>query len=252
MTSMTVFVAEDEELAREALVATLARVPGWSVIGAAGDGQAALEACLAEPPDVLLTDIRMPLLDGLELVAALREARPEIAVAFVTAHDVHAIEALRLAAVDYLLKPVAPAELIRCLTRIRDAILRRRGGHAGSDELATLLAQPSVRAERIVVRSAGRIDIVSVREVLAFRVERNYIDIITPNETWVHRETLKSLAARIDASRFVQVNRSVLVAVAHVRRVERDGQGGSVVLEGGLTFPVSRGYLSTLEEALGG
>lgn len=257
MSGPTVYVAEDEPLAREALTAMVEADPYWTLLGSAASGKVALEACLEEPPDVLLTDIRMPRLTGLELAAALRQERPEVLVVFVTAYDQHALEAFRLAAVDYLLKPISEQDLARCLGRVREAVEQRRAAvrlgalRDRADGLDALLAHPPAFAQRIVVRSPGRIDIVPLEEVIAFRVERNYIDVITAQQTWLHRETLKSLSARIDPRRFVRISRSVLVAVPLVRRVERTTTGGgTVVLEGENAFPVARRFLPGLEAAL--
>lgn len=246
------FVAEDEPLACEALVAMIGRIPGWQVAGQAHDGRAALEACLGRPPDVLLTDIRMPVLGGLELVAALRAEGHRVHVVFITAHDAHAVAAFKLAAVDYLLKPVADSELRRCTERlervVRDARALRQIEQTGLDAL--------VRGEpgwirHLVVRSVGKVEIVPLDDVTLLRAEGNYVQVVTPRATWLHRETMRSLAERLDPAAFVQVHRSVIVAVREVRAVERTSSGAVARLAGGESVPVGATFLARLHAALG-
>jgi DNA-binding LytR/AlgR family response regulator len=246
------FVAEDEPLACEALVAMIGRLPGWQVVGRAGDGRAALDACLQRPPDVLFTDIRMPVLGGLELVAALRAEGQRAHVVFITAHDAHAVAAFKLAAVDYLLKPVADAEFRRCIERlelaVRDARTLQQVERTGLDAL--------LRAERgwlrhLVVRSVGKVDIVPLGDVSLLRAEGNYVSVVTAAGTWLHRETMRSLSERLDPAEFVQVHRSVIVAVREVRKVERTSAGALVRLASGESFPVGATFLARLRKVLG-
>lgn len=250
----SVYLAEDEPLARDALLAMFSELPGWRVSGSASDGRAALEDCLRSPPDLLLTDIRMPLLDGLELCAELREASPATQVAFITAHDEHAVSAFRLAAVHYLLKPVTDGELRACLLRVREALHRQRTTRTLDEAGVSLEALLGARREplrQLVVRSVGRVDIVPAAEIVLLRAAGNYVDVVTPTRTWLHRATLQELAGRLDPARFVQVHRSAIVATARVRRLERAGARTRVVLDQGSVLPVSARYLPALERAFG-
>jgi DNA-binding LytR/AlgR family response regulator len=246
------FVAEDEPLAREALVAMIRRLPGWQVIGQAGDGRAALDACLQSPPDVLLTDIRMPVLGGLELVAALRAEGQRVHVVFITAHDTHAVAAFKLAAVDYLLKPVADGEFRRCVERVelavRDARTLQQVEQTG---LEALLRGQRGWLRHLVVRSVGKVEIVPLGDVTLLRAEGNYVSIVTGAGTWLHRETMKSLGERLDPAEFVQVHRSVIVAVRAIRSVERTSAGAQVRLASGDSVPVGATFLARLYDVLG-
>jgi two-component system LytT family response regulator len=243
--SVRVFVAEDEPLAREALLALLGRTPGWEVLGAAGDGRAALEACLRDPPDVLLTDIRMPVLGGLELAAALRAEASRTQIVFITAYDAHAVEAFRLAAVDYLLKPVADADFRRCLERLEGTVRDART-LARVDEL---LARERGWLTHLVVRSVGRVDVVPLAEVTLLRAEGNYVQVITRRGAFLHRETMRSLEQRLDPDAFVQVHRSVIVPVREVRSLLR--APARICLADGSEVPVSASHLARLEQLLG-
>ena len=237
---ITVFVAEDESLARQALVAMLAGLPDWHVIGAASDGRAALEACLAQPPDVLLSDIRMPILGGLDLVRELNAHGHNPATAFVTAHDTHAIEAFRLAAIDYLLKPITDADFARTTARLAKVVHDARAG------AAVRLRLDGLHASQLVIRSVGRIDVVPLADVVLLRAEGNYVDVVTKTGSWLHRETLKSLRERLAPAEFLQVHRSVIVARRELRGLER----GEARLADGRLVPVGPSYLAAVEQAL--
>ncbi len=248
--TFTAYVAEDEPLAREALVAMFRKTQRWRVTGTASDGKAALIDCLREPPDLLVTDIRMPQLDGLELCAALHAERSRTAFVFVTAHAEHGVQAFRLAALDYLLKPISDADFARCLDRVESSLRSRLAldhlGEAGvtADELLRL---GGGNVQRLVIRSVGRVDIVPLRDVVAFKAERNYVDVVTDARTWMHRETMKSLADRLDKRTFIQVHRSVIVAVARVRGIERSGLRTNVLVDTGERYPVGASFLPAVE-----
>lgn len=249
-----VYVAEDEDIAREALVQMLGAMRGWHLVGSADNGRRALEECLEHRPDVLVTDIRMPLLNGLELCAALRLQCPAMHFVFVTAYSEHAVEAFGLAAADYLLKPVSNADLQRCIDRVQEAV---RSQHAlerldeAGVNIDVLLTSRRESMTRIVVRSVGRVEIVPLSEIVAFRAERNYVDIIGREHTWVHRETLKSLMTTLDPTRFVRIHRSVIVAVGSVRGLERRGPRTTVTLDTGAIFPVGLRYVEQVRALLG-
>jgi two-component system, LytTR family, response regulator len=249
-----VYIAEDEPLARAALAAMFQGLPGWKLIGAADNGRRALQECLQQPPDLLVTDIRMPLLDGLELVAELRAELPHLHVVFITAHDQHAVTAFRLAAVDYLLKPVTRLEFDTCMARVAESLRQQQTLQqldAIGTPLDTLLRERRDGLRHLVVRSIGRIDIVPLSEIIALHADGNYVDITTARRSFVHRETIKSLLDRLDPTAFIQVHRSAIVALAHVRGIDRGASGNRVLLDNGHVVPVAARYLPVLEKALG-
>ncbi len=250
----TVYIAEDEPLARSALDTMFQVLPGWRVLGSADNGRQALQDCVVQPPDVLVTDIRMPLLNGLELVAALRSGSPHLQVVFITAYDQHALAAFRLAAVDYLLKPVTDHEFRTCIARVTET-LRQQHTLQRLDAIGTpldiLLRERRDALRHLVVRSIGRIDIVLLSEIIALRAGGNYVDVITAKRTFMHRETMKSLIDRLDPNLFVQIHRSAIVAIAHLRGVDRGESGTQVLLDNDTAMQVGARYVSALEAALG-
>ncbi|AVP97186.1 hypothetical protein C7S18_08255 [Ahniella affigens] len=249
----SVYIAEDEPLARESLLGMFLGVPGWHVIGSADNGETALHECLLRPPDVLLTDIRMPRLNGLELVACLREEVERLNAVFITAYDQHAIAAFRLAAVDYLLKPVADSEFQACLARVKKRIAEQRALHLVQEnhpQFDALLRHQRKQLRRLVVRSVGRTEIVPLSDVIAFSADGNYMEVVTATRRLLHRQTMKSLLAQLDQDAFIQVHRSVIVAKVQVRALKNTAEGMLVLTSNGTEFPVSQRYVDDLRRAL--
>ena len=123
---LRVLIADDEPLAAERLQLLLARADGAILVGTASDGESAINMAEALHPDVLLLDIAMPGLDGIDVAKSLARQAPTPAVVFVTAFDQFAVAAFEVAAVDYLMKPVDPTRLQRALDRTRDYLEHRR------------------------------------------------------------------------------------------------------------------------------
>lgn len=253
MSPNTVYIAEDEQLAREALAEMFRALPNWSLLGAARNGEIALRECSSQPPDLLVTDIRMPLLDGLELASELRSASPATQVMFVTAYDQHAISAFRLAAIDYLLKPLADAEFRCSITRTEEALRRMRLTRQldACMPLDRLVQQQRHTLQHLAVRSLGRVDIVPFAEIVLLQADGNYVNVVTAHRSWLHRETLKSLSERLDPARFLQIHRSAIVAIAQVRGIERGTAGVQLRLADGTLTPVSPRHLPDVQRVLG-
>src|ERR1044071_8130357 len=131
--ALRVMVVDDEPLAVERLQLLLARLEGVTVAGTANDGEAALRIAEAVAPDVVLLDIAMPGMDGIDVARALSESDVDPVVIFVTAFDNFAVAAFDVAAIDYLMKPVDPARLERALARVRDHMAGGRRAGARPD-----------------------------------------------------------------------------------------------------------------------
>ncbi len=135
----TALIAEDEPLLAQALRAELGRAwPELQVLAAAADGDEAVAHALEQRPDIVFLDIRMPGRTGLEAAEAIVEEWPADAgalplIVFVTAYDQYALQAFERAAVDYLQKPVQPARLAACCTRLKDTIALREAARGSRD-----------------------------------------------------------------------------------------------------------------------
>ncbi len=241
----TVYLAEDEPLALEALAEMFKAHPQWRVIGQADNGARALEDCLRQPPDLLITDIRMPILDGLELVAELRHLAPFPQVIFLTAYDAHAVQAFRLAAVDYLLKPITDAEFTGSLKRVEEQLDLRRADEkmqAFGPQLERLIRDRKKHLQTLVIKSIGRVDFVRTADVIALASAGNYIEVITVEKTHMHRQTLQSLMDQLDPERFLRIHRSTAVARAHIVACERHDNGLALRLSNGSTHAVGHTF----------
>lgn len=248
---LKVLVVDDEELARlrlRGLVDDCADPPA-RVVGEAANAQQALDFVASQPCDLLLLDIHMPGLDGMQLAAQLRRRADPPAVVFVTAHAEHALRAFDLEAVDYLTKPVKRERLQAALQRAAQRLAARRGAGA--------LAAPEEPV--IVVTDRGRIVRVPVADVLYLKAELKYVTLRTAEHTFVLDESLSDLEARL-GERFLRVHRNALVARKAVRALERrslgegdeDGGEGWAVCMGPVDewLAVSRRQVAAVREAL--
>ena len=216
-----VFIADDEEPARERLKELLAdigaEVPNV-VAGEAKNGIEALERLPASGAHVLLLDIRMPGMDGIELARHLAGLEQGPAVVFVTAHDKHALEAFELNALDYLLKPVRATRLAAALRKAANAGAPRR------EQLARAAGGPR---EYLSVAERHRIVLVPVRDILFLRAEQKYVTVRTKEREHLIEESLVALEKEFCAPEathpFIRIHRNCLVARAAIRGFERSG-----------------------------
>jgi two-component system response regulator AlgR len=241
---MRVFIADDEAPARERLKALLediaAEVP-TSVVGEARNGLEALEQVPLSGAEVVLLDIQMPGLGGLEVARHLAALDPTPTVVFVTAHDRHAVEAFELNALDYLLKPVRAERLAAAL---------RKAAVPGRENLAR--AAPAPR-EYLSVAERNRIVLVPVDDVVFLRAEQKYVTVRTRSQEHLIEEPLVALEREF-AAKFVRIHRNCLVARAAIRGFERAAGGDDdphwlVVLDGiEERLPVSRRQWPAVKE----
>jgi two-component system, LytTR family, response regulator AlgR len=236
---LRVLIVDDEAPARSRIRDLLSDCAGddIAVVGEAATGRAALDLLADTPADVVLLDIRMPEMDGLELAQHLRRLNPAPAVIFTSAYDQYAIRAFEVHAVDYLLKPIR-------LARLQEALARARSARPIPWE-----ALEAARARRprafLSAQERGRITLIPIAEVLFFRAELKYVTARTAERDHLLEESLVRLEQEY-AERFVRVHRSCLVAKAAIRGFERVAGEGTearwcVVLGGSdERIPVSR------------
>jgi len=213
-----ILLVDDEPLARERLRALLGDIAGelpTEVVGEAGNGLAALDFLRHQAVDVILADIRMPGMDGIELAGHLAGIEPRPAVIFTTAYDNYAVQAFDLNAVDYLLKPVRAQRLLTALQKIPQA----------QPAQAALLADigRTVRGggrSHLSCQERGRLLLVPVAEVLYFRADLKYVTARTLEREYLLDEALTHLESEF-AERFIRLHRSVLVAKSALSAFEK-------------------------------
>lgn len=239
---LRILIVDDEAPARNRLrdlLGDCAPALPTTLVGEAGNGVQALQLLERVAADVVLLDIRMPVMDGLELAQHLARLAAPPAVVFVTAYDGYAIQAFELSAADYLLKPVRSERLVAALHKAR----------ALSPATAAVLREHHSEARRFLSAcERGRILLVPVEEVIYLRAEQKYVAARTLTHTYLLDESLVNLEQEF-AELFVRVHRNSLVARAAIEGfVIRPGESagaesaGWVVLLKGLdeTLPVSR------------
>lgn len=250
--ALRVLLVDDEELARlrlRTLVGDCRDVPAL-VIGEAANAAQALDFLASHPCDLLLLDIHMPGLDGMQFAQRLRSQPDAPAVVFVTAHAEHALQAFELEAVDYLTKPVKRERLQAALQRVAQRLALRTGQAAAAPEPDGML----------VVSDRGRVVRVPLAEVLYLKAELKYVTLRTAQHSFVLDDSLAELESRL-GERFLRVHRNALVSRVAVRALERRTLAGEGDDEGGEAWAVrvapvdewlavSRRQLAAVREAL--
>ncbi len=239
---MKVLLVDDEALARERLRRLLAELPDCEICGEAADGRAALDSYAQMQPDVVLLDIRMPGMDGLEAARHLAGLADPPAVIFTTAFGDHALEAFEACAVDYLLKPIRAERLAaalgnaRRLTRAQATQLDRDSG--------------GVR-NHICIRVRGNLQLIPVSDIRFFRADNKYVTVRTGDAEYLIEEPLKDLEDEF-AEHFLRIHRNALVAADFIAGLEKDAAGQCLVVLAGIDerLEVSRRHQAELRARL--
>lgn len=245
---MKVLVVDDEPLARRRLIRMLGRLAGVEIGGEAGDARTALECVRDNRPDVILLDIRMPGLSGLDLAASADDLPP---IVFTTAYDQYAVNAFEVSAVDYLLKPVKPERLRAALDKVR-----RRSAVADGESLRSLLERldrkiDDARPLRLQARAGGAIRFFEARQITRIYASEKYAVFLHQGREHVLDESLSALEARLEGDGFARVHRGELVNLAHVRALQTEDDVTFVELSDGQRAHVSRRLLPALRKRLG-
>lgn len=249
---MRVLIVDDEPPARRRIRTLLRGARDVEIAGECGDGKSALAAITGKRPDVVFLDVQMPELDGFGVLERLSAAEMPVVI-FVTAYDQYALKAFEAHALDYLLKPFARARFEKALERARLEVARRGSGDFARRVVELLREQSGRRAaERIVVKTGGRVFFVPVEEIDWIEAEGNYVRIHTGGESHMIRETMAGMEGRLDAARFLRIHRSTLVNIERVKELQPWSHGDyAVVLRDGTKLMLSRTYKGKVEERLG-
>lgn len=238
---MKALIVDDESLARERLSALL-REAGADVIGEASDGRAAVETVAKLHPDVVLLDIRMPVMDGLEAARHISNLESPPAIIFCTAYDEHALAAFDASAIDYLVKPVR-------LERLRTALERaHRFGAAAVQKVEQASGERRARSH-LCARVRGNLVLVPVGDIQYLLAEDKYVVVHTSKGEVLIEEALKTLESEFD-DRFVRIHRNCLVARDRLAGLLRGPDGSiHVKIEGtDASLEVSRRNLPALRK----
>ena len=245
---MKLLLVDDEPLARQRLAGLLRDLGGHEIVGEAGNGREAVERAAELGADVVLLDVAMPVMDGLEAARHLAMLPSPPALVFCTAFDQHALAAFEAAAVDYLVKPVRPERLAEALERAR-----RQRGTAVTPASATV--SPPIGGDRrrshLSARLRGSLRLIPIDDVRYLQAEEKYVVVHHARGEDLIEESLKSLETEF-ADRFLRIHRNCLVAADEFAELRRgtDGQVHALLRHGGEPLEVSRRCLPVLRERL--
>ncbi|OIR16776.1 transcriptional regulatory protein YpdB [mine drainage metagenome] len=216
---LTVFIVDDEAPARSRLKELLADCESQfplHLVGEAGNGRDALEMLAETPAEVVLVDIRMPQMDGIELARHLNKLDHPPVIIFTTAYDSYAIQAFEQRAIDYLLKPIRLGRLFEAISRARDAVPIR------TEVLQELTPEPR---SNLSAHERGRVLLIPIDQVLYLRAELKYVTVRTAEREYLIEESLTALEKEYSA-RFVRIHRNCLVAKNAIAGFEKGGEEG--------------------------
>lgn len=249
MSGVKILVVDDEPLARTRLIRLLEGEAQFEVVAEADTGERAVAAFNQYRPDVVLMDIRMPVMDGLQAARHLATDDEPPAVIFCTAYGEYALDAFEANAVDYLLKPVNRDKLLQALARCQ----RLNRVQIGALEAASGVGQRSQR-HHISAKTSKGIELIPLGDVRYFLADQKYVTVYYICDGQLREvlidDPLKDLESDLGEA-FVRVHRNALVAVAHIQGLEREEQGARLKLEGVSDGPqVSRRHLAEVRKLL--
>ncbi len=244
--ALKTLVVDDEPLATERLQLLLARIGGIDLVGTASDGESACRMADALRPDLLLLDIAMPGMDGIDVARELGRSGTRPAVIFVTAFDQFAVSAFEVEAVDYLVKPVDPKRHERALERARDHLAQRREGSAPAAPAAGTYLDEFWASD---LSGLVRIRAIDIDRVSA---ERDYMRLHVGTRSWLIHHSMAALEEGLDPGIFVRLHRSAIVRRDFISGFQRNASGRWIArLADGTEQPVGRLYADCVREIAG-
>jgi DNA-binding LytR/AlgR family response regulator len=259
----TALIADDEPLLREHLATQLARLwPTLQVVAQARNGREAVALFEAHRPDVVFLDVHMPGMNGVEAARAMHKPGWRAQLVFVTAYEQYAVQAFERGAVDYLVKPLDEERLADTVSRLqaRAQTTSPAPSEAQPDTLTPLLDQlaqalqtraaPRAKLQWIKASVGQAVRLIPVEEVIYLRSDEKYTLVVWQGGEALIRKTIRELADELDGERFVQIHRSVIVALPHVAQVVRSAnETADVHLRGRQeVLPVSRSFLHLFKQ----
>ncbi len=244
-------IVDDELPGRTNLRLAMDAHPGWRLVAECGAAAAAQAALAGMEVDLVFLDIQMPGKSGLALAREISRLPEPPLIVFVTAYSEHAIEAFEVHALDYLLKPLDDARLAQAVERAQSMLRQRQREAYGAALRRYVDADKGACLDTISVRSVGRIEQVSVDEILRIESAGNYVELHLAARTVLHRMTLGRLEGLLAPGEFMRVHRGTLVRKKQIASLETRGDGSYwLSMRSGGQVAVSERYAAALKAAL--
>lgn len=242
---------DDEPWARTRIASLLATEADFTLLEPCTGGAEAIRAIVGQAPHVVFLDVRMPDIDGFEVVDAIgTDAMP--LVVFATAFEDYAIRAFDAGALDYLLKPFDEERFRRAIDRVRREVHVPSGAATALGGVMADLRRVRGYAERLVINSSGRVVFIKVGEIDWLEASGNYVMVHAGREKFLMRDTLRALTERLDPARFVRLHRSAVVNIERLRELLPWSRGEQVaVLSDGTQLPIGRAFREHLLTVMG-
>ena len=254
VTPIRILLVDDEDLARQRLRALLGKRSDFEIIGECATGTEAVSSIRSLRPDVVLLDVQMPELDGFDVISEIGPSNMPTVI-FTTAYDDYAIDAFEVGAMDYLLKPVDAERFNRTLDRASRRF-RESGGEAGASQISALLRKLSAISPsggRFAVKVHGKILFLDPAEIYWIQARDDVARVHLADSAYDVREPLSHLEARLPASSFLRIHRSVIVNTSHIRAAEPFDQGDQMlILRNGKRITTGRSYRKVVQDFLRG
>ena len=256
---MRVLLADDEPVALDRLELALAGIPEASLVARARNGREALRLMQELRPEIAVLDIQMPGMDGLQVVQLLQTGNPVLEIVFVTAYQEHAVRAFDLHAVDYLLKPVAFDRFREALRRAQSR-LQARAANARLLQLQELLASLRTQGEsrfdtpyeqELWAKTRDGLQRIPIDAIDYIAAEGDYVMVHAGQRSYLLKDTIVSLLARLDPKRFLRIHRSTIVQAKSIRSLQRRSlRGVAVILVDGTRLAVGPSFVNEMTAAV--
>lgn len=252
---ISALIVDDEALGRDYVRHMLQAHPDIRIAGEYSDGAKALAAVKRHDPTLVFLDIRMPKLNGIDLLERLGAhtgGRP--LVVFITAYEEYAIKAFEANALDYLLKPFDQERFDQTVQRVRDRLRQIEEAALGKNLRGLLAGQAGSKsyADRLVVRESGRIFFVGVAQIDWLEASGNYVTLHCGGKDHLINETMANVQLKLDPAVFVRIHRSAIVNADRIKEMTPHFNGEyMIVLKDGTELKLSRGYIDKAKAALG-
>lgn len=241
---MKILIVDDEVLARERLSRLIAELNLDYLVSQAENGLTALQMYHKIKPQVILLDIHMPLMDGIEVAQHLNKLTSPPAIIFTTAYSNHALQAFNVHAVDYLMKPIRKNGLEQALSRAKKL---------GNTEIASLKNNTMTANYRTHLSMAinGQLKLVPIESIYFLRATQKYVTAVWPQGELLISDSLKTLEQEF-AANFIRIHRNTLVALKYIQMLGKDDKGNPCIeLQTMKTrLPISRRHLHQVRNAL--